>query len=128
VSEERSKPRWKRRVIALIAAGVTLLALAVFAGWYLRSPQFHEWARQKLVSRLEQVTGGRVEIANFQWSLSQLQFDIHDLTIHGLEGPDQIPYLHADRLLIRARIVSLWRRQIALNSVEVDRPVVHLIV
>lgn len=80
------------------------------------------------MSRLEQMTGGRVEIERFDWNLSRLEFDVHGLTIHGLEGPNEVPYAHADRLLIDARIVSLFKRQIALDRVELDRPVIHLII
>jgi translocation and assembly module TamB len=128
VSEPRSNPRRRRRIITSIVVGVVLVVVAIIGAGYYASSHGQDWARQKLIGRLEQMTGGRVEISRLQWNLSRLQFDIHNLTIHGLEAPDQVPYFHADRLLIDVRIVSIWRRQIALNNVEVDRPIVHLIV
>ncbi|HVZ18698.1 MAG TPA: hypothetical protein VG897_16380, partial [Terriglobales bacterium] len=102
--------------------------MIVFLGWYLTSPHFHDWARRRLVSRLEAMTGGHVELGRFDWNLSKLEFDVHDLTIHGLEEPNEVPYAHADRVLIDARIVSLFRKEIALDRVEVEHPVFHLIV
>jgi translocation and assembly module TamB len=128
VSEGDPKSTRKRRVARQGAIGAVLLGVVVFLGWYFTSPQFHESMRRHLVSRLEEITGGRVELGRFEWNLSRLEFDVHDLTIHGLEAPGEIPYIHADRVLIDARIVSLFRRQIALDRVEVDRPVFHLIV
>lgn len=128
MKEEPSNPRRRRRVITGAVLGIALVAAFVFTAWYLTSAQFNDWTRRKLVSRLEQMTGGRVEIGSFQWNLSRLEFDVHDLTIHGLESPGQVPYFHADRLVIDARVVSLWRREIELNRVAVDRPIVHLIV
>jgi len=128
VSETTPNPKRRRRVITQAVIGLTLLLAVIFTGWYLTSPQFHEWARRHLVSRLEEMTGGRVELGRFGWNLSRLEFDVQDLTIHGLEAPDDIPYLHADRLLIHARIVSLLKRQIALDTVAIDRPIVHLII
>ena len=125
-SATNSKPT--RRALIQAAVGVAILAAAIAAGWYLTSPQFRDWAKGRLVARLEQITGGRVEIAKLDWRLSRLEFDVHGLTIHGLEGPDQVPYFHADRVRIEVRIVSLWRREITLDALEVDRPTAHLIV
>ncbi len=128
MSEDISKPRRSRRVAIQAAVGIAILAAFVFAGWYLTSSRFNEWVRKRLVSRIEQMTGGRADIGSFQWDLSRLQFDIRNLTVHGLEAPEQVPYFHTDQLLINVRIVSLWRQEIALNSLQVERPVIHLIV
>jgi translocation and assembly module TamB len=128
VSEAAANPQRKRRTYRQAAIGLAILAVFVIAAWYFTSAGFHERMRLRLVSQLETITGGRVEIGRFDWNLSRLEFDVHDLTIHGLEAPDQVPYAHADRLLIHARIVSLFRREIALNGVQIEHPVMHLIV
>jgi translocation and assembly module TamB len=123
-------PKTKTRLGVTWAAviGLPVLALFVAALWYLASPQFREYARQRLVTQLEDITGGRVEIGSFEWKLSRLEFDVRNVTIHGLEGPNEIPYAHADRLLIRAKVLSLLEREIGLRLLQVERPVVHLIV
>ena len=128
MNEETPKSNRRRRVIRQAVVGLSILALFVLAAWYLTSPQFHELARKRLVSNLEDITGGRVEIGSFQWNLSKLEFDVHNVTIHGLEGPDEIPYAHADRLLIRAKILSVFGREVGLRYLQVEKPVVHLIV
>ncbi len=97
-------------------------------GWYLRSPQFADLVRRKLVATLEDATGGRVELAAFHWKLSQLAFEADNLTIHGLEGPEQLPYAHIDRALVRLHIISFIERQISLEQVELQHPVIHIIV
>jgi translocation and assembly module TamB len=53
---------------------------------------------------------------------------VDNLTVHGLEGPGQLPYAHIDRLYVRAKINSLVKREIGLNYLEADHPVIHLIV
>ena len=122
ITKRRSVWKWLAGIGVLVAVGV------LFAGWYLTSDHFHEWTRRRLVAELEQITGGRVEVGNFVWNLSRLQFEVHDLTIHGLESPNEVPYFHADRLLIQARITSILHRNVALNRVEIASPVTHLIV
>lgn len=120
----------KRRKLWKWAAGLGVLVVVGLglAGWYLTSDHFHEWTRRRLVAELERITGGRVEVGQFVWNLSHLQFEVHNLTIHGLESPGDVPYFHADRLLIRARITSILHRNLALNRVEIATPVAHLIV
>jgi len=126
-----TKPR--RRVgHFLIVAGlwvagllaIAFVALAVFAD----SPLFQKRIRHAIVAELEKSTGGRVELGRFAWRLSHLEFEADNLTIHGLEAPGQVPYFHADRLYARLRIVSFFRPKIALNYLEADHPVIHLIV
>jgi translocation and assembly module TamB len=128
VSDETPNSNRKRKVIRHAVIGLLTLALFVFGAWYLTSPQFHEFARKRLVRELEDVTGGRVEVGSLRWNLSKLEFDVSNVTIHGLEGPDEVPYAHADRLLIRAKILSVFGREIGLRSLQIERPVFHFIV
>src|SRR5438270_2693641 len=98
-------PRRKRILLqAFIGLGVLALFLAV--GWYLTSPAFSALVRNRVIAELERITGGQVELAAFHWNLSELAFEAHGLTIHGLESPADVPYVHADRVLVRAKIVS----------------------
>jgi translocation and assembly module TamB len=115
-------------VAVVVGVFVSLLILFAAAVWYLRSADFEQHVRQQLVTKLESMTGGRVEIGRFDWNLWHLEFDVRDLTIHGTEPADETPYAHADRLFVNARVVSLLKREIALNLVSVEHPVIHLIV
>ncbi|MFB3814131.1 MAG: translocation/assembly module TamB domain-containing protein [Terriglobales bacterium] len=126
--EDQHNSRGTRRRLkyALIVAFV--LGLFISAAWYLSSARFNTWMRAKAIANLEQMTGGRVELKSFTWSLARLQFEARDLTIHGREAAGELPYAHADRLLVRISILSLLGRRIGLRSVELERPVIHLIV
>jgi len=110
------------------AIGVVVLAAAIALVWYVRSPRFADLVRRKTIATLEEVTGGRVELHAFRWNLSKLEFEADDLTIHGLEAPDQQPYAHADRIHVRLHIISFVEKRISLKELSLDRPVVHLIV
>lgn len=116
--------RWRPWLYVLAALALMLAAVL----WYGTTRQFSEWLRRQVVARLEQATGGRVELASFEWKPARLQFDLKDLTIHGLETPGQIPYAHVDRLQLRARITSLVSGGVKLAALTMERPVFHLIV
>ncbi len=125
--EVKTRPSHKRLWIAAAIGGV-LLAVAGALGWYVRSPHFADFVRRKLIARLEDATGGQVELTSFRWNLSQLAFEADDLTVHGLEGPGQLPYAHVDRALVRLHIISFVERRMSLEQVELLHPVVHIIV
>src|SRR5580698_1467723 len=110
---------WTISVLAIVAVG-----LAIFAS----TPTFENRVRNTLIAELEKSTGGRVELQHFGWRFTHLDFEADDLTIHGLEAPGEIPYAHLDRLFVRLQILSFFHPKIALNYLEADRPVIHLIV
>ncbi len=89
---------------------------------------FPTWSGMKVIAVLQDATGGRVELRAFRWNLRQLTVEVDGLTIHGLEGPGELPYAHIDRLYARAKILSLLDARLGLDYLEVDRPSVHLIV
>jgi len=120
----RRKGRW----VSYAAIGVATLAVLLLVAGYLASGWFQERMRRRVVAELEQMTGGRAELKSFRWKLSKLEFEARDLTIHGLESAGQVPYAHVDRLLVRLKILSLLRRQIGIRELELEHPVVHLIV
>ncbi len=110
------------------AIGVVLLAATFFLVWYVRSPRFADLVRRKTIAALEDATGGRVELHAFHWNLFKLEFEADDLTIHGLEAPDERPYAHADRIYIRLHIISFVEKRINVKDLGLEHPVVHLIV
>lgn len=122
------RPRWHRWLKIVLAAVVVLALLVAGLSWYASTPQFANKVRTELITVLEDATGGRVELGAFRWRLLHLEFEADNLTIHGLEAPGEVPYAHVDRLLVRAKIISLFRAKIGLNYLGVDKPVVHLIV
>lgn len=114
------------RIVLVLAVLVVLLAAGII--WYAHTSRFENQVRNKVVAELERATGGHVELGAFHWHLLHLAFTADDLTIHGLEGPSEIPYAHVDRLYVRVKIISFFRREIGLNYLEADHPVIHLIV
>ena len=114
----------KMLLIGLAAIIFVVAGLAI----YLNSASFHDLVRRKIVTQLEDMTGGTVELRSISWQLRRLDFVIEDLTIHGTEPPEEKPYAHIDRLEVRAKIISLIGRQIGLRYLSATRPAIHIIV
>jgi len=127
-AQEAKKPRSRKRLWIGAITGVVLLAAAVGLATYLRSPSFADFVRRKVVEAVEDATGGRVEMASFRWNLSQLAFEAGDITIHGLEPPGQLPYVHVDRILVRLHLISFFQRRFDVQRLELQHPVIHIIV
>ena len=125
VNPARSRMATTLRAMGIVA--IVVIAVVGAALWYASTPQFANRVRSEVIDILERSTGGRVELAKFSWHLTKLEVEVDGLTIHGLEGPSEVPYAHLDKLLIRAKIISLFRADIGLRLLQAEHPVFHLI-
>jgi translocation and assembly module TamB len=118
------------RLAAAIGGGVVLLLLVVVSVvlWYATTPQFEQRVRMVVISELERTTGGRVQLGAFHWQLAHLGFVAENLTIHGKEGAGQLPFFHADELVVHLKVIDLLGAKIGLSYLGAQRPVFHLIV
>lgn len=128
VTTAEPKRRPRMRLWIQITVAVCLLAIFIGLALYVNSPAFAEFVRGKVIETIEDATGGRVEMASFRWNISQLSCEVNSLTIHGLESPGQLPYAHVDRAFIRIHIISFMERRVSLKTVELQHPVIHLII
>lgn len=127
MSETGGKPgrhKWGRRL--LITALVVVLGLGGLA-WYATTDSFQAMVRHRLVAELERITGGRVELGSIHTIPFRFVIDVRDLTIHGREAASDVPYAHVDRLLARVRFTSALGIGLGLESLVLERPVVHVI-
>jgi translocation and assembly module TamB len=121
----RARPKlW----IGLCLGGLLLILLAAAAaiGIFLHTNLAQQWMRDEVVRQIEQRTGTRVEIGKFHANIWGLRAEIQDLTAHGLEPASQPPLFHADRIDVGLRILSLFRKQIALEELIVEHPQVFV--
>ncbi len=139
--EPWSKRSLKSRVLSGLAwlVGSLLLLLVIVLGglaYYTTTQDFDNRVAKEVVGMLEDATGGRVELAHLTFNLWHLAIEADGLVIHGLEGPGEAPYLSADKILIRVKIISFLQHtagsglasHIGLNLLRIEQPHVHLIV
>ena len=118
---------WKR-TIAWTAIGIGLLVIVVAIGGfiYLKRDSFKHFALRKIADQAGQATGGNVKIGGMDFSLSGLTANLYDITLRGTESPDQPPLLHADKLTVSLKIISVLQRKVSLSELLIVRPVVHV--
>ena len=116
--------KWWKYVLWAALAGLLVLA---GLGWYITSNSFQAMVRRRLVTELERITGGRVELGSFHTTPLRFRVEVRDLTIHGNEGTDQAPYAHVDRVTATVKIISVLGAEFGFHSLVLDHPVIHLI-
>jgi translocation and assembly module TamB len=126
------------RAIAWTFGGIIILLLVLVAlfSWYSTTNDFNQRVGKAVVGVLENATGGRVELKSISFKLWHLAIEADGLVIHGLEGPGEAPYLSADKIQVRVKILSFFSHvsgsgiasHIGLSYLRVDHPQVHLIV
>ena len=122
-------PPERRRILRrlfLLFCVFSLIAFALLA-WYVTTDSFQQMVRRRVVASVEKLTGGRVELGELHTIPFRLRVDARNLTIHGREAADQTPFLHVDRLQAELKIVSLLSTTVALHSLLLEHPVVHII-
>jgi autotransporter translocation and assembly factor TamB len=120
----------KRRILKWVVLAIAVLILVCIVAGILvvRSRTFHRFVLAEIVSHAEQATGGNVQVGDFALNLSNLRVDLYRITIRGTEPASALPLLRVDHLVVQLKIVSLLGREIGLRSVEIEHPVVHLLV
>jgi len=126
------------RVLAWTLGGLTLLGLVLFGvfAWYSTTPDFERRLGNEVVKVLENATGGRVELRRISFDLWRLGIEADGLVIHGLEGPDEAPYLAVDKILVHVRLFNFFAHasgtggpaHVSLSYLHVEHPQFHLIV
>ena len=114
--------------LAITGTAVLLALLATGLYFAASSAAFENAVRKRLIVSIEELTGGRVEIASFHWRLLHFEAEADGLVIHGLEDPGEAPYARIERLRVVLSLSNLYSPNVRLRSLEIDRPSLHLIV
>src|SRR5438067_1754667 len=120
------KPR-RRNVKLQLGLGLLLVAVVISTAWYLTSRGFEGLVKGRVIAAIERATGGRTEIGQLTWNASKFELIATNVTIHGREGPNEVPFAHFSRVDARAKLFSFFHDQIDLTFLQLDRPVIHLI-
>jgi translocation and assembly module TamB len=122
--------KWKKIVLWALAAivvviagiGITLLLLLD------HSPSFRQNILAKVENGLQQSTGARLEVRDFNVRLSNLSLDLYNVIVHGREADPSRPLLQVDHLQVGLTIDSLLNRKWHVRDIIVDRPVARMTV
>ena len=118
------KVKWLEHVLWVLGTWSLLaLALVVIAvGSGLANPLL----RRALISRMQALTGARVEIRTVTVGWFSLDATVNGLVVHGTEPRDTEPLASVEQAKIGLRVDSFWGRNISLRELILERPKVHL--
>jgi translocation and assembly module TamB len=120
----------RARKLGIAFAAIVALAAAAVLGVFvlIRSDWFYNKVREKIVTTAENATGGRVELNSFRFDWKQLRAHVSGFTLHGTEPAASAPLFHADSVTVGIRIISIFGKDVSLQSLDVQAPRIHLIV
>ena len=122
-----AKTRWKLW-LAVLVGGPAVLVIGF--GLLIRTEWFQDRIRQTIVARLQEATGGDVEIGSL--SLDPIELTgfgvvIRDVSLGRSDESSHPPFLGIPFLRLNVGIESFLRRDIALRAIEVESPRVELV-
>ena len=130
--------RYIARVVAwtLGVIGISLLVLVTALAIYSTTADFQRRMTTQLANVLQDAVGGRVEVRHISLNVWHLSAEVDGLIIHGLEAPTDTPYLSAEKILVRIKILSFLGHatgaspvsRISLAYLRVESPRAHIIV
>ncbi len=119
------------RLLKLAAAIFALLVLLlVAAGYYLyRTGAVDRYVKRKIIEEGERRAGAKIELGEVRIKPLAMEVELRDLTVAGRAGfAAERPLFKVDRLVVRAKLISLRRRELDLRSIELYRPAISIAV
>lgn len=119
------------RILKITFASLAgLIVLAVIAAVVLvQTDWFREFVRQKIISSVEDATGGRVEVSQFLFDGRRLHAEVRNFVIHGTEPESSAPLFRARTISIDLGLTTLLRQhRIDIRALAVDQPQANIIV
>jgi translocation and assembly module TamB len=106
---------------ALTVAGLLAISLAVMS-----TPWFRHYLQRELIRRLEEASGGHVEIGEFHFKPFLLEVLVRHLVVHGNEAPTDPPLLTVEMVQARLHPNALLERRLLLRSLVASGLSAHL--
>ena len=122
-------PRKKNITLAVAASLLGVLAvLAISSLIIIQTQWFSDVVKSKIVSTLEDSTGGRIEMGSFQLDPRHLTVRIRNLILHGTEPKSAAPLAHISFLELRLKLFSGFKNMVDLAYLGVEEPRVNLMI
>ncbi|MGA3212569.1 MAG: hypothetical protein ABSD20_14785, partial [Terriglobales bacterium] len=120
---------WKRTIrwFAAIVAGLILVAIVTVAV-LLHSARFHQYVLSTAERIATEKIGAPVTAQDFVLHFESLGLDLYGVRVLGANGPAYPPVLQVDHIGAGFKIISILKRDLRLNHLQLDHPVVHLTV
>ena len=109
----------------LYALGALALLAAVAAG-VLSTPWAQRAIERRIITGLEGLTGGHIQVYSFNFKPLLLQATFQGLVMRGKEPASDPPLFAARTMVVRLHLISLLRRRLLLHSLDWDDATIHV--
>jgi uncharacterized protein involved in outer membrane biogenesis len=108
----------------MVLAGIAVLLVILVVGGIVFTGTYYgrERVRRIALDAVRDMVNGEVHVGRIEGNLLD-RFELVDVSITDTEGR---PFLVADRISARLSLSALLSKQIVINAIELDRPVVTL--
>src|SRR5205807_10184181 len=120
--------KWKK-IILWAVAGIVVLVFGTVVTLLLllqHSEGFRRDILGKVTNSIQESTGAKLEVGDFNLRLSNLTLDIYNIVVRGREADPNRPLLQAEHLQVGLTIDSLLRRKWHVRDIILDHPVVRM--
>jgi translocation and assembly module TamB len=125
-----SRRKWTKIILWSIGGLVVLVIALVVTAVLL--VEYNSGVRQRILAKVEssvqESTGARLQVRDFNLHLRDLSLDLWGITVHGSEADPNTPLLTTDHINVGIKILSLMHAKWRLQDVIIDHPVVHVFV
>ena len=122
---------WKK-VVAWVLGGILVLILLIVLGVIilLHSSKFHAYLLNTAKQKVSAALGSQVQVQDFalHWSGISPTLDLYGVAVQGAMSSPAPPLLQVNRILAQVRVTSILHRAWYIDDIEVDHPVVQLLV
>ena len=105
-----------------------VLLIVILAAILLHNASFHAWVIRTAQKQAQDALGVRVQLQNYVLNLSDLSLDVYGVTMDGASPYPNPPLLQLPHARVSVRIVSLLQRKWYLSDVQIDHPVIQVVV
>jgi translocation and assembly module TamB len=116
---------WTRIAVSAVVFAALLLLIGIEV---IRSAWFAKYVSEKIVSVVEQSTGGRAELGTFGFDWKHLHARVTNFILHGKEPAGQAPLLRVDAIELRLELLPSFTKTVDLKYLGLDQPVANVIV
>lgn len=120
--------RWRVPLIAAASLASLFVLLLIAAAVVVQTEWFRNFVRDKIVSSVNDATGGKAEIGSFKFDLSHLRAEVDDFVLHGTEPPEAAPLFRARRLVVNLKLFSPPKGVFNIEYLLLDTPQASLMV
>ena len=120
----------RKKLLLKIAAGIVAFVTVAVIGAILvvQTDWFRDYVKRKIIASTEEGTGGKVEVASFQFDWKHLRAVVTGLVIHGSEPPGDAPFVTARRVQLDLRLFTSIHHLWDIAYLGIEDPAANIMV